>query len=283
MVLESLVNPLKAENHPKTMFVYGFVYAVLGFFLGLWVFNEHSSLIMVFLTTMATIPLIYSIIKIEEKKDLSVNEEKNLIKEHSKALKVFMFYFLGATLAFAFLYVVMPADIIYTAFEVQTSTITSLRARITGNATNLGKIFFDILSNNLKVLIFCILFSFIYGVGAVFILTWNASVIGVAIGETIKLGIAEIGQALHITTSHHYFGAVTYGLFRYALHGIPEILAYFIAGLGGGIISSAVIRHDFGTKKFEKIIMDSAVLLLISLVMIVAAAFLEVYATPLFF
>ena len=64
---------------------------------------------------------------------------------------------------------------------------------------------------------------------------------------------------------------------------ILEILAYFVAGLAGGIISSAVIRHDFGTKKYEKIILDSAVLLLISVVMIVVAAFLEVYVTPMFF
>jgi uncharacterized membrane protein SpoIIM required for sporulation len=283
MVLESLMSPLKAENHPKTMFIYGFIYASIGFGLGLWVFNEHASLIMVFLTTMAAIPLIYSIIKIEEKKDLIVSDEKNLLKEHSKALNVFMFYFLGATLAFSFWYSILPNNIVANAFKVQTDTILSMRANVTGNVTNLSKYFFAILSNNLKVLIFCILFSFIYGVGAVFILTWNASVIGAAIGETIKIGISEIGHALHITTSHHYVGAVSYGLLRYVIHGIPEILAYFIAGLAGGIISSAVIRHDFGTKKFEKIIMDSAVLLLLSLLVLVIAAFLEVYVTPVLF
>lgn len=283
MVLESLINPLKAENHPKTMFIHGFLYASFGFFLGLWVFNEHASLIMVFLTTMAAVPLIYNIIKVEEKKDLSIEIEKHLLKEHSKALTVFLYYFLGATLAFAFWYVVMPSNIVYTAFQVQTSTLNSLRGQVTGNANSLSTYFFDILSNNLKVLIFCILFSFIYGVGAIFILTWNASVIGAAIGETIKTGFSQITSALHISTSHHYLGVLSFGLFRYAIHGIPEILSYFVAGLAGGIISSAVIRHDFGTKKFEKIILDSSVLLLSSLILVIVAAILEVYVTPLLF
>jgi hypothetical protein len=34
----------------------------------------------------------------------------------------------------------------------------------------------------------------------------------------------------------HYFSHISYGLLMYALHGIPEILAYFVAGLAGGII-----------------------------------------------
>ena len=33
---------------------------------------------------------------------------------------------------------------------------------------------------------FCLLFSLIYGSGAIFILTWNASVLGTAIGNYIK-------------------------------------------------------------------------------------------------
>ena len=70
---------------------------------------------------------------------------------------------------------------------------------------------------------------------------------------------------------------------RYAIHGIPEILGYFIAGLAGGIISTAAIRHDFGSKNYMKIILDSSLLLFISVVVIVIAAYLEVYTTPMFF
>jgi uncharacterized membrane protein SpoIIM required for sporulation len=283
MVLEELITPLKAEAHPAIMLVFGALYASLGLFLGMWIFREHTSLIMVFLTTMAAIPLVYNIIKLEEKKDLSDLNERNLLKEHSRALTVFMYYFIGATLAYAFWYSLLPSGLASSLFEVQTKTITQIRSNVTGNAYVTFKVFTDILSNNLKVLIFCILFSFLYGVGAIFILTWNASVIGVAIGDTIKIALYQTGDTIKSGFSPQYISAITYGIFRYSLHGIPEIMSYFVAGLAGGIISVAAIRHDFGTKMFEKIVMDSSVLLLLSLFLVVTAAFLEVYVTPMLF
>ena len=283
MVLESLISPHKAESHPKNLFFHGFIYVSIGLFLSLWIFNEHASLIMVFLTTMAAIPLVYNIIKIEEKKDLSDLDEKSLLREHSRALNVFIWYFVGATVAFAFWYTVLPNNIISGLFEVQTQTILHLRSNVVGNSYQTFRTFTQILSNNLKVLIFCILFSFLYGLGALFILTWNASVIGVAIGDIIRSGLSALESKFHLGLVVGYAGVIYDGLFRYAIHGIPEIMAYFVAGLAGGIISTAAIRHDFGTKRYEKIIMDSSVLLLLSLFLVVAAAILEVWVTPIFF
>ena len=43
----------------------------------------------------------------------------------------------------------------------------------------------EIFINNMGVLFLCIIFSFLYGAGAIFILTWNASVIAAAIGSFI--------------------------------------------------------------------------------------------------
>ena len=117
MVLESFINPLKAEEHPKRMFFYGLLYATIGIFLSQWIFYDYASLVMVFFTTFAAVPLIYNIIKFEEKKDLKNLNEKNLLKEHSKALKVFMFYFFGTTIAFAFWYIILKPETISSIFS----------------------------------------------------------------------------------------------------------------------------------------------------------------------
>lgn len=283
MVIEYILDPISAETKPSKMFIYGFLYASIGLLLGYWIFYEQNSLIMVFLTTMAVIPLMYNIIKIEEKKDLLELKERTLLKEHNKALLVFLFYFLGATLAFGFFYLILPEKHASTVFKIQIDTVMNIRSNVTGQAYNSFKLFTSILANNIKVLAFCILFSFLYGIGAIFILTWNASVIGFAIGETIKKSIYQIGEKLHITTLPYYLNSFSYGLLRYSIHGIPEIFAYVIAGLAGGIISTAAIRHDFGTKKYVNIILDSSILILLSIILIVVAAWLEVYVTPLFF
>jgi len=283
MVLESLINPIKAEKKPWELFFIGLVYSSVAILLSFWIFYEHASLVMVFLTTMACIPLIYNVIKLEEKKDIVISEENTLLKEHGKVILFLMFLFLGFTVSFSLWYTFLPTGLAQNAFSVQTQTITNINTGITGsffqNFDILTKIFF----NNFKVLIFCVLFSFIYGVGAIFILTWNASVIGAAIGNFIRTGISAEASMLGLIGAAKYFRIFSLGFLRYAVHGIPEIAAYFIAGLAGSIISIAVIRHDIGTKKYERIILDTSDLIIIAIVILFLAALLEVYVTPLIF
>jgi len=234
---------------------------------------------------MAALPLIYNTIKMEEEKDLEGMEEKWLLKEHSKALMSFVFLFIGATIAFSFWYVLLSSDTVSTLFQAQSATINAINSRVTGHLSFSANISFfsKIFLNNVKVLIFCILFSFVYGSGAIFILMWNASVIGTAIGNFIRSELASAAQLIGFDKIAHYFQVISMGLFRYSIHGIPEILAYFVGGLAGGIIGIAVIKHDFGTSKFEHILLDSADLLLLSLGILFIAALLEVFVTPIIF
>lgn len=283
MVLESLTNPLKAEKKPANMIFLGFLYSSVALFVSLWIFREQASLVMVFLTVMACIPLMYNTIKMEEKKDLIIEKESVLLKEHAKALMFFMYLFIGFTLAFAFWYVVLPSDLINNAFSTQTQTILQINYGVTGAASGKLGVFSKILFNNIKVLIFCILFAFLYGVGAIFILTWNASVIGVAIGNFIRSNISNIAATNHFVAAGNYLKVISFGLLRYSIHGVPEILGYFVGGLAGGIISIAVIRHDLGTEKFEHIVLDSTELVILSLALLFVAALLEVFVTPALF
>jgi hypothetical protein len=62
-----------------------------------------------------------------------------------------------------------------------------------------------------------------------FILTWNASVIGAAIGNFIRTEISRYAGSLGFAKAAAYFQIISLGLLKYAIHGIPEILAYFTA------------------------------------------------------
>jgi uncharacterized membrane protein SpoIIM required for sporulation len=284
MVLESLINPQKMEKTPQHMIFIGALYTVVAIFLSYWIFKTYSSLISVFLVAMACIPLVYYTVKWEEEKDMTDYSEVMLIKEHSKALTAFIYLFIGFVLAYTFIYVFFPAETVRVLFESQTNTINSINGRITGftlsdSLHDFGRIFL----NNVKVLIFCLLFSFLYGTGAIFILSWNASVIGTAIGNFIRTSLVVVSDSVGFDKVGHYFSIFSVGLLKYAIHGIPEILAYFTAGLAGGIISIAVIRHDFGNRKFEHVLMDSADLILLSLALVFLAALLEVFVTPAIF
>jgi len=300
MVLESLVGPIAAEKRPWELFFLGLLFASVAMFLSLWIFREQASLVMVFLTVIAAVPLMYKTIKLEEFKDTKINKETTLLKEHAKALSFFVALFLGILLAFSIWYVFLPSDVVQATFSTQIQTIAAINAKIAANpvlgnalissqsaidtsSVSASNLFMQIFSNNIKVLLFSIFFSFLFGAGAIFILTWNASVISAAIGTFVRNNISMYANEIGLFKIGGYFHIFSLGLLKYMIHGVPEILAYFIGGLAGGIISVAIIKHDFGTKQFKHILFDSLDLIVLAIVILFIAGLLEVFVTPILF
>jgi len=275
MVLELLMNPRRAERTPWEMFFVGLVYATVALFLALWVFEDHAGLVMVFLTVLACTYLIQGTFGREEKKDES-SPKNFLLREHSRVLMYLVFLFLGFVVAFSLLYILLPASVVESVFDIQIKTIGAINSGFSSDTLFLSKIFF----NNMKVLFFCILFAFFYGAGAVFILAWNASVVGAAIGTVARNKLAELAQDAGFSLLSQYLSVFSFGFMRYMTHGIFEIAAYFIAALGAGIISIAVMRHNFGSRGFMRVLNDSSNLILLSVVLLFVAALVEVYVTP---
>jgi uncharacterized membrane protein SpoIIM required for sporulation len=284
MVLESILSPKIAEKKPLLVFFLGLIFSSIAVILGSYIFPNDSSLPIVFLTTFFFIPLFYFTMIYEEQKDLVDNvTETTLLKEHSKAIIFFSFLFIGMTIGFMFWSIPNPVSNLFNispdvTFQIQGKTIDQINAPVTGKviSVSLGHLS-SIIQNNIKVMIFCILFSFIYGAGAIFIITWNASVIGLALGRYfVRFVSLSAGGSLV------YFTATGCSMLRYFIHGIPEIMGYFVAGLSGGIISAAIIKHDIGTEKFERVLLDAALLVIIALGIIFLSGIIEVFITPLF-
>jgi uncharacterized membrane protein SpoIIM required for sporulation len=190
-----------------------------------------------------------------------------------------MWLFLGFVVAFSFWNIVLQ-DSNLLNFQVQTYCqinnpgnvnacvlqYSSGNADITGNSINELRLL-SIVENNVYVMIFTLAFSLIFGAGAIFILVWNASVIASAIGIFTKYQLSEIPL----------------GIGRYIIHGFPEITAYFITALAGGIFGIGLMRHGIKDKRFLKVVENVIILIFIALIILVIAGLLEVYITPIIF
>jgi uncharacterized membrane protein SpoIIM required for sporulation len=283
MVLESLIGVRQAEVKPMYTFLLGFLYASIGIFLSLWIFKSQASLVMVFLIVFACLPLIYNTLRFEAEKDLTANNDNLVSKQHFLALRAFMYLFVGIVLAMTLWYVILPTTVILDLFSSQISTIHAINGHsATGSATSWNFLSLIVI-NNLKVLIFCILFSFFYGAGAIFILTWNASVISAAIGSFIRAKLAEVAGSVGFVKVAIYLQIFSLGLLRYLTHGVFEILAYFIGGMAGGLISVAMVSKQFEGDSFKLIIKDAVDLMILAILVIIIAGLIEVFVTPLFF
>ena len=80
-----------------------------------------------------------------------------------------------------------------------------------------------------------------------------------------------------------YFYVSSLSIVRYAIHGIPEILAYIIAGVAGGILSVAIIKKKLQNREMEKVLLDVSDLILLSVFILFIAGLLEVFVTPVLF
>ena len=286
-MLESLINPKRAERQPWEMFIVGIVYASLSILLPYFIFGKDpvlSQYMGVFVITFCvifTMPFIYYTIKLEERKNIEYDEEFRLLKEHSRAIMVFLWLFMGFVVAFSFWSMMLPSG--NNLLNAQIKTYCQINQHnnydnclkqyglstpnaITGGVTSKDR-FFSIFTNNVYVMIFTLILSLIFGAGAIFILAWNASVIAAAINIFTKSQLSQLPL----------------GLGRYMIHGIPEIAAYFIAALAGGILSMAVIRRDLRGERIWGIIQDSLNLIIIAIVILLLSAVIEVFITPKLF
>ena len=287
-MLEMLINPKEASKAPWKMILIGLVYASFSLLLVNWFFSkdavlsQYSGILVVTFCVMFSLPFMYYMIKQEEKEDEEVEGFFGVWRVHKDAVLSFMGLFLGFIIAFSFWYMVLGNSILFNAQIETYCLINNPQANIadcfqnysmdnfptmaTGAATKHIR-FLSILENNVYVMIFTLIFSLIFGAGAIFVLAWNASVISSAIGIFTRYRLTDI----------------PIGIFRYMIHGFPEITAYFITALAGGIFGIGALRHGFKDSKFIKILENTVILLSISIVILIIAAAIEVYLTPLFF
>jgi len=287
-MLETIINPKKAERRPWEMFFIGLVYASLSILLVNWVFSadvvlaQYSGIFMILFCVAFSMPFMYYTIKLEEEKDMEYSGSMRLLKEHSKAIMAFLWLFVGFIVAFSIWYVVLPNAELNFKAQIETFCqinspgsfddcaqqygINPINAKVTGSVTS-GEKVFAIFANNIYVLIFTLIFSLIFGAGAIFILAWNASVIAAAIGIFAQSQLSGVPA----------------GIARYMIHGLPEIATYFIAALAGGIMSVAIIKHDVRGGKFWSIAQDSLNLIIVAIVLLFISALVEVFITPSLF
>jgi len=262
MVLESIISVKRAEREPIDMLFLGFVYSSIAVLLALWLFPGQASATAILFTTIAMLPLMLHLILFEEQKE--EHAKKISFKTHRQAIPFFIFLFLGLLLSFTFWYVILPDSTSGKLFSTQINTISMVNS---GAGIGTFDLTLAVLLNNLKVLAVAVLLSILYGAGSAFIFAWNASVVAVAIGTVIK-HVGSAGMPIYLQA-----------FLKYLAHGIPEITAYFIGGLAGGILSYAIVRHRYRTKGFKKIMLDSLDLIIAAIILLVLAAIIEVFVS----
>jgi uncharacterized membrane protein SpoIIM required for sporulation len=262
MVLESLFTARKIENKPLDMFILAFITTLVSIFISYIIFNEFAGLVLPFLITVSMAHIVYRIFLEEEREDVKVAKGKlkeSFFERHSDVIYLLSLFFAGVLLAIFLTIVFAPQDFSKIALKQQIENIEAIET-ISGNFAS-KNILELIIVNNLKVMFFSFLLSLLFGIGCLIILAWNASILGVYLASFFKRGFLA-------------FALVSTGIFP---HLIIEIVAYFLAGMAGGILSAAIIREKFGTKAFNFVLKDSLLMLGVACLFVVLGGIVEVF------
>ncbi len=257
MVLERLVSLKVAIKQPVWMFIIGGIISISCLTVSFLIFQNSVGLLANLLITIAMTPFMLNLIRYEEARDESLMKSRkdlNFVQRHGDILKIYTAFFCGMILTLSILYIILPESFSQKLFSDQINEITAIRGKMASPDT-----FFNIITNNVSVLLLSFLFSFLFGAGAVFILSWNAAVLATAIGTLAK----EFGG----------IKALPMAILPFFPHGSLEILAYFIGGIAGGLVSVAVTRRK--SLGFLFVVKDSLKLMAVSIVLLVFAGLLE--------
>jgi uncharacterized membrane protein SpoIIM required for sporulation len=246
------------------MFFWAFFICLIGIFLSSQLSGSISVdsgfMSVVFTIIPSTFFITYLIRREEQMEETYIKKHVNCSfwGRHEKYIMVLLFFFAGLTMAYAISYLVLPGGFFLSQVN-KINDIIGVSGKVGETAS--GKVLFlkSIFYNNIKVMLFSFIFSFIFGAGAIFIITWNASILGVRIGQ-ISRSLWE----------------VPIKSLPFLPHGILEIAGYIAAGLAGGLLSTAIIRKN-KPEVLKTIALDSIKVFLLAILLVFMGAIVEVY------
>jgi len=267
MVLESIFPIKKIIRHPIDMFFLSMVLCFISIFLAYLIFpGVATGKIVTLFITVAMTPVIYGIFREEEEIERKEAEHKiheKFFERHGETIWLFGLFFLGIFVSVFLFSIFSPEEYVTETFGDQLSEIERITsvAPLSGGMT-LTEILELIIANNLRVMGLSFLLSFLIGTGAVIILAWNASILALYLASFIRQGLVE------------EFFIRAAGIIP---HAPVEILAYFLAGMAGGILSVGMIREKIISKEFFLVFRDSFLLLCLAVLAVVAGGLIEVF------
>jgi uncharacterized membrane protein SpoIIM required for sporulation len=263
MVLEQYFTAKWVEKKPRHAFLLGLIYAIVGIISAKFIFGANPGMMTVAFTSILLIPSLNRLLADEE--NVEIREKKLslklLFKDHKDIFEIYIFLFLGIFASYVLFSLVYSVPETLKLFAPQLKV-----AGITGRAFDPG-FFSELLINNLKVMLVCLVLSLVYGAGSILFITWNASVWGVFFGIVAK------EAALEASGNPLLFFIST--IIPQLPHLVTEAASYFSAAIVGGVMSKAVLREELHSEKFYHIITDALIFLGIGVALVVLAAFIE--------
>ena len=264
MVLEHLFPEDWLEKKFLYSFILGAGYSIISIIFAKILFPADPALVAVAFTSLLLLPELYKLFSIEERIEKKEKKFglKELFKDNKSFVKIYVSIALGIFLVYALGAIFLPS------FQVNQLFREQLEMRgASGGAVFDQPLFWDILINNWWVLLACFLISLMTGDGAIFLITWNASMWGTVFGVTAR-------NAALFSNANPFLYLILI-LLIVLPHACLEILAYILGAISGGVISKDVLLEKFESKRFNEVFKYNFWLFIIAIIILIIGALVE--------
>jgi uncharacterized membrane protein SpoIIM required for sporulation len=212
------------------------------------------------------VPSIHHLIIIEEK--IERTGGKQFWAKHKTIIKSHLGAFMGILVGFLILGIINPGTLEYQTSQLQ---LEHLRPEIVTGFLERPyaptfQAAFALFSHNLTYLLMGFVLSLFYGAGAIFLVIFNASYFAAFIVQIITRWAA----ALQLT-------AVS------LLHLLPESAGFILTAIAGATMSRALLVEKYKAQTFKNVLQNCVKHLIIAILLILLAAFIETYITATVF
>ncbi len=287
VVLESLFEGESVVKHPFSALFMGFVFSSISLWIAFFSFPGSASILSISFIVIAAVPMIHYVFVKEEEESVKVRGKKrSFVERNFDLIKIYSLFSIGVIASYAIWFLLLPAESSSFCFEANTCfSVPAQEAVFKEQRIVLGKIseiaggnsvakatqsggacggdfwcwFNLIFSNNSSLMLLAVLLSFLFGAGALFLITWNASIVGVLIGQ-------------NAAAKYHWT------FLQLMPHGIPEFAGYFMGAISGGMISVALTKKKSCPREFELVARDSFILLLLALFSLFVGGAIEAFS-----
>ncbi len=277
MVLEHIFPEDWLERKGIYAFLLGVGYSIIGVLIASILFPGDPALVAVAFTSMLLLPELYKIFSIEERQE-SLEQRvslRSLWRDDIEVIRIYIFLFLGIMLVYSIGTILLPELQANNLFREQLEIRfgqgfagSATAGSATGEIFSSG-LFFVLLTNNFLVLMACFILALLAGDGAIFLISWNASVWGTIFGLTAKNAALFSGQH-----PLYFFGLIMAIVFP---HMIIEAISYFLAAISGSVISKDVLLEQFASERFFEVFGFNLYLLLFALLFLLLGAIIETF------
>ncbi|MBT4445803.1 stage II sporulation protein M [archaeon] len=272
MVLEHIFPEDWLEKKARYALLLGVGYSLVGILIASILFPGDPALVAVAFTSLLLLPELYKIFDMEERQERAEKKItlKALVRDDWDVVKIYLFLFVGILLTYSFATMAMPSLETNTLFREQLEI--RLGQGFAGQAvagTFSSDLFWSLLNNNFLVMMACFIMALLTGDGAIFLITWNASVWGTIFGYTAK-------------AASNFSGESVYSLYaKIALIVTPHVLiestCYILAAIAGAVISKDVLLEEFAGDRFMEVFGFNIYLLLFAVLFLILGAGVEAW------